>query len=188
MYNTQMPIIESVDALIHPDFHLMNELTWKDEFVSSSPEGVLRESWDQRVREIAANPNRRLVYVSWLSRQKLESRQRFSNPWEEMDYERIRRYQSQLGERMFVAPQSASLGWNMSAQILAGEGVIDKRTTRLYAMGEWTDQCVKAEGRVIQLSLGISKENFLILPQLSRFSWEGKLLTEWHKDLREEPR
>jgi len=178
-----MSEIESIQALIHPDFLLMQELKSADSFVHHSNEEELRDRWDMMAVAVAKDPNSRLVYMTWLCQSEINKGDAgLSNPWKDLDYERLKTYELIIGDRMIVAPLYPRYTLEITGKILMGQTLTKK--TALYMQGEWTDACVRREGRGLADLLGIEKNNRIIVADNSRFSWESKNLLEWHHNLR----
>lgn len=160
-------LITHFEALVHPDYNLM----WSETPVLT-PEHVLRRhAWDQRVEEIAQNPQAVLLYFScFLQSQELKYyliKDRSSSVYLE-ESDRIRKYKEKLQERFFSFagnqyPSAATL-----ERLLQSRGFFHAQVgTTLTVYGEYYDSCVNQWGTRLKTVLGLAGENYAILPRLS---------------------
>lgn len=176
-----MSEINRIETLIHPDFLLMQELRNGEPFIHHQNELELRRRWDDIAVSVAQDPNSRFVYFTWLTQREMvrAAESAPENPWRNLDFERIEEYRLMIGRRMTVAPLFPRYTSLIVNEILAG-GTLTNRT-ELYMQGEWTNACVRREGNDLADVLGIEKDRRIIVPDKSRFSWEGKHLLDWHR-------
>lgn len=175
-----MAEIKRIDALVHPDFYLIQNLGPSDPFVHHPSELELRQRWDKIASAVSETEGSVMLYLPWLSRIDLIKGQNgeLDNPWKMLDYQRLVSYQQMLHARLIVAPIAHHKG-PVLAQILQG-GYLTAET-ELYMQGEWTDACVQREGNDFANLLGIGKDRRITVADNSRFSWESKMLLGWHK-------
>lgn len=176
-----MSSIRRIEALIHPDFLLMGETERFYPFNHHPQELELRQRWDEVAAGVSADPNSLFVYMTWLSPREMNHGVDQSHPWRRLDYERIGRYQSLIGDRMTVIP-NYPLKPGIRDQILRDNELSPE--TRIFMQGEWTEACVRTEGNHLADHLGIKsdREHRIIVPANSRFGWESRILHDWHRE------
>lgn len=177
-----MTDINRIEALIHPDFYLMQELKKDDPLIHNDAELELRRKWDDMAVAVSKDSNSRLVYFTWLQQKEIDRANiqgGLEHPWKNLDFERMEEYKIMIGGRMTVIAPYPRYTASVVDRILSG-GTLTNRT-ELYMQGEWTNACVKREGNDLADLLAIEKDKRIIVPDKSRFSWEGKHLLDWHR-------
>lgn len=175
-----MSSILRIEALIHPDFLLMGETERSYPFEHHPQELELRQKWDEVAESVSKNPNSLFVYMTWLSPRDVSQGTDQNHPWRKLDYERILRYKSAIGDRMTVIP-NFPLRPGIREQILQSNDLSPE--AQIFMQGEWTEACVRTEGNHLANNIGIKPgdQYRIVVPGNSRFGWESRMLHDWHR-------
>jgi hypothetical protein len=180
--------ITQIDALIHPDYLLMGRI----QGITLHPrQQELREAWDQRVLDIANNPNSAMLYFSCLNNPSYprELLPDDSNIDELIEFDRMRmnRYADILGRRFIGLERTNLPDQKNVTEGLAKRGLNCKGShVDLYSYGELYEACVMAWNKGVKLALGIPDERCHYRTQVCKSlslgldnGWE---VTKWWQD------
>ncbi len=181
-YNTPMSeqLINQIDLLVHPDYHLVDHSRPELKGRSSIP-----QKWDQRVQNLGSRDDAILLYYPGISIKSDTDLPFIIEPrWQEdpvqIETERQERYKELLGNRilffnLWEIPQRKKLIQQLSARGFN----YAQRNISIFVYGEYLEWCVESYKYYLGKALHIPDNKIQLLTDLSVHSFSTAITSEY---------